>query len=355
MTKVLKILISGLLIMILSISSLYAIEFKNWYDNYYARGDDYIAFYAFGKQGETNINKALFGFMSKIDTNNYSPVFIINIPKRIKLKKYQLGLFDGFGYNDITNADFLENGSEYLIRIQLSKEFYKTSASSSYLSIGINNKYYAIGHNELVYPYYLYNNKLQREEQEKSLEQFKWTLETPTKEEIEQYQKKVIMSNDLNDRYINIYNNYASEATKMGLNGAFQKDLYFLHRYVKQTTFNPENVYNVMVGDLAIDNIKQNKKILVYVRKNGSPFRVSFNDGEKEHVINSYVFVDFAFNSGGSKQLQESHEKGFLNSMATIPYFYIMSGNKRVYLYRRDSFAYYYILLYDKVIKVSLY
>ena len=340
MTKVLKFLISGLSIILLA-SSLYAIEFKNWYDNYYARGDDYIAFYAFGKQGETNINKALFGFMSKIDTNNYSPVFIINIPKRIKLKKYQLGLFDGFGYNDITNADFLENGSEYLIRIQLSKEFYKTSASSSYLSIGINNKYYAIGHNELVYPYYLYNNKLQREEQEKSLEQFKWTLETPTKEEILNFQKQVIMSNDLTERYIITYKSYASRALDMGLKNAFQKDLYYLFRYVEQANSNPANV----------NNVKLDGQYLVHTKKNGQPYQLWIDNIEMKEKFN--IYVDFSFYSGGFEQFEKAHKQGFLNAASTIAHFYIILNGRKFYLYRRDTFAYYYIIWNDNVVRVG--
>ncbi|TXJ50779.1 hypothetical protein EPJ66_08755 [Brachyspira aalborgi] len=350
MTKVLKFLVSGLSIFLLA-SSLYAINYQNWYDNYYSQKEGSLSFLAFAKEGQTNKDKALFSFDAKLEAHSSNTIITITIPEKVKLKKYSLKLFNGFENTVITNTD---NGR--ILKILITKDYLKDMARNSCLYVYINNKGYSIDYNVLVSPYYGYITKLQRDEAKKEqAEALERILGIPTKEEIEQYQKKVIMSNDLNDRYINIYNNYASEATKMGLNGAFQKDLYFLHRYVKQTTFNPENVYNVMVGDLAIDNIKQNKKILVYVRKNGSPFRVSFNDGEKEHVINSYVFVDFAFNSGGSKQLQESHEKGFLNSMATIPYFYIMSGNKRVYLYRRDSFAYYYILLYDKVIKVSLY
>ncbi len=92
-------LIGGLMIMFLSLSSLYALEFKKWYSSSYGNMKDYTYLIAFSKKGQQNYKKALFAVFSEIKTNNSEVIFLItaNISEKTKLKNYSLYIGDEAG------------------------------------------------------------------------------------------------------------------------------------------------------------------------------------------------------------------------------------------------------------------
>lgn len=194
----------------------------------------------------------------------------------------------------------------------------------------------------------------------------------PTVEFMKQYNIETAKKTDLSFRYINTWNMYAGEAKKMGLANADEKDLYFLHRYVRQTGFNPQGVYNIVVA---------NKDYIIHVRKNGEPYQLyAFDENVSQTIFKHclYVLVDFNFinpgigmsgteidtNSGAVIKSDftafenKLKKDGPLNFISTELHFYILFGNKKSYFYSKsgDSYRNLYLLVGDTVLgPMSIY
>lgn len=98
----------------------------------------------------------------------------------------------------------------------------------------------------------------------------------PSVDFMKRYNIEMAKKNDLSIRYKNIWNEYLVQAKRMGLQNANEKDLYFLHRYVKNISFNPRNVYNILPANFNINNKLENH--IIYMRKDGSPCQLyAFN------------------------------------------------------------------------------
>lgn len=363
MTKKLLSLISGLLIMLLSISSLYA-QFKyedsgNYIQNTDSNSSTIVLFKS--KAKERNKETALFMTMvSKIGEN-----YILAVGPHSSDANIKNLFFKVLDYNDNTvfyyEPEKANNGvSFYTVDEHRFKYFIE---NDYYFHVTFNKKFYKIYLNKFYVGDFKENveksivAKKKQEEEENYKNSFEYVYGTPTLEEIRQYERAASLSNDLNGRYINTYGFYANEASGMGLKNTFQRDLYFLYRYSQQVSKNPGNVYNVKIAKLNIANNNQNKDLLIYLRSNGEPFQMACGGTNITHLFNGYVFVDFAFNSGGFSGLEKAHSQGYLNSVSTVPVLYLLSGNNKIYLYQRDALSKRYFIIWNNEVfgPISVY
>ena len=97
--------------------------------------------------------------------------------------------------------------------------------------------------------------------------------------------------------------------------------------------------------------MKLDGQYLVHTKKNGQPYQLWIDNIDMKEKFN--IYVDFSFYSGGFEQFEKAHKQGFLNAASTIAHFSIILNGRKFYLYRRDTFAYYYIIWNDNVVRVG--
>ena len=195
----------------------------------------------------------------------------------------------------------------------------------------------------------------------------------PSVDFMKRYNIEMAKKNDLSIRYKNIWNEYLVQAKRMGLQNANEKDLYFLHRYVKSISFNPRNVYNILPANFNINNKLENH--IIYMRKDRSPFQLyAFNENISLSIFKSicpFVLVDFYFrhpfedtpaveiktNSDGiiksdTSAFNHLNKNDALQTFTTGLAFYILIGKERTYFYSKteDNFRNLYLLVGDKVL-----
>lgn len=189
MTKFLRILISGLMIMFLSLSSLYGIEFRNWYTSNFgnsSKGYSYVI--AFPKKGQTANKKVIFAVFSEIQTNNNEVEFILdlNVPEKMKLKTYSFYIGNENGNAVVSNVGKYtgktDNG-HYNIKLRIGKDLF-SKISDNFIIVNINDNYYKLRGSLFDYPIIKYEQELEYERKQKEYQEAEYKRSPEYKQKI---------------------------------------------------------------------------------------------------------------------------------------------------------------------------
>ena len=267
MTKKLLSLISGLLIMLLSISSLYGIEFKQGYYSV-SRSEHYTFANLFSKKGQTDYKKALAAVFSETKTNNNKPVLLISayVSDKVKLKDYALYIGNEKGSSIIQNVGVYTG---------------RTEKSNNYIILNINNDYYSFEMNEFLYPLYKYERELEQERRKKEYEEaaykrsseYKQKVGKPFIDNLNKNQYEV--EKDAFDNRIHITDKQqGSKFTTAQLNILNQNSVYIIPRVEVKTEY-----YSPTFAATFNIKFRSDGKGIGYIRG------VSFSDGDNSVLI----------------------------------------------------------------------
>lgn len=263
MTRKLLSLISGLMIM-LSLSSLQAKDVNMSFIYQYYTTYLYRDVKSFDKdveaQGSSDLKRFYMysqgGFEVGRDDilhiNIYSKQNNINSISIAYTNKTKRDIWQAFSYN---GYDKTKKSHVYLLKFQLPVNQNSVSiVSNSVISIETKKDIYHVR----LFAFYStralidkVNKKNEQVSIQKELENIP-NLVNELKQEAIKYNNDIkneaTTNSFVSKRYMQIFNDYVRQAQSMGLKNANQKDLYFLYRYVNQTTAIPKNqVYNFKV------------------------------------------------------------------------------------------------------------
>ena len=285
MTKKLLSLISGLLIMLLSISSLYGIEFKQGYYSV-SRSEHYTFANLFSKKGQTDYKKALAAVFSETKTNNNKPVLLISayVSDKVKLKDYALYIGNEKGSSIIQNVGVYtgrtEKNNHYRIELNIQKQDF-SKLSNNYIILNINNDYYSFEMNEFLYPLYKYERELEQERRKKEYEEaaykrsseYKQKVGKPFIDNLNKNQYEV--EKDAFDNRIHITDKQqGSKFTTAQLNILNQNSVYIIPRVEVKTEY-----YSPTFAATFNIKFRSDGKGIGYIRG------VSFSDGDNSVLI----------------------------------------------------------------------
>lgn len=288
MTKKLLSLISGLLIMLLSISSLYGIEFKQGYYSV-SRSEHYTFANLFSKKGQTDYKKALAAVFSETKTNNNKPVLLISayVSDKVKLKDYALYIGNEKGSSIIQNVGVYtgrtEKNNHYRIELNIQKQDF-SKLSNNYIILNINNDYYSFEMNEFLYPLYKYERELEQERRKKEYEEAAYKRSSEYKQKVG---KPFIDNLNKNQYEVERVGNYGIGETGNTFNMAGMT--------ISQVTvrlYNTKDLYKIFTE-------AGSKPILVRIHEGTGSFDTKISEGEKQAFIKLLKLNNDLENIGG--------------------------------------------------------
>lgn len=188
MTRKFLSLFSGLMVIFLSLNSLYALEFEKWYSSSPSNYPDYTVLIAFSKKGQTDYKKALFAVFSEMVTNDSEITFLItaNISEKVKLKTYSLYIGNESGnaiIKDVGKYTGKTENNHYSIKLNIQKEYF-SNIFSNYIILNINDKYYKLEAKLFDNPFRNYERELENERRRKEYEERQYKRSS-------EYQRKI--------------------------------------------------------------------------------------------------------------------------------------------------------------------
>lgn len=202
MTKKIKFFISGLM-MLISLSSLYGIEFTEYYSTGVAyktyTGKYQTTFYK-KQEHASSFDKMIFAIIPNVYTNNSEIGFEITayVSKKIKLKTYSFYIGDKEGYAIITNQGKYigkDDGGYSMIDLNLGTNYAKFIGG--YTILNINGKNYRIDNIYLQTPIKTLEREQERELEQKEYEERQYKNSSEYKKKI----RKPIIDNLDRNKY----------------------------------------------------------------------------------------------------------------------------------------------------------
>lgn len=257
--------------------------------------------------------------------NIYSKRQNINSISITDTNKSKRDIWQSFIYNGY-NKD--KKVHVYLLRFQLPVNQNSVSIiSNSYIVIDIKSHTYYAHLQVFNSPNFLIKRVTEKNEQvliKNELENIP-NLVNKLKQEAIKYNNDIkneaATNNYVSKRYMQIFNDYVRQAQNMGLKNANQKDMYFLYRYVNQTTIIPKNqVYNFKV----VNNE------LVFCHDNGAERVFDINNNSSE--IKLRVYLELGANNVDSMWKIDYDASKPLQIITTKLYKYTYINGKKYYI-----------------------